>query len=145
MDEVLGGLGDGTDDEQVDVDVRREGGGPADALGDVVGGEGAVDALVDLGGGVGVAVVAQQRELRVCTMPGAISVTRTGVPTSSSRRVRARAPSACLAAVYPPPPGYTTCAAVDVITTTWDAGASCSRGSRARVTRRVPSTFTSCI
>ena len=38
---------------------------------------------------------AVQRELRGADHPGAISVTRTGVPTSSRRRVRARAPSAC--------------------------------------------------
>ena len=41
----------------------------------------------------------------VATMPGAISMTRTGSPTSSRRSVLAMIRSACLAATYPPPPG----------------------------------------
>src|SRR3712207_7702080 len=46
-DLVLGGLGAGADDEQVDVDVVRAGERPGDAVGDVLGDQRLPDAAVD--------------------------------------------------------------------------------------------------
>ena len=60
---------------------------PRDAVGDIVGGQRLGDARVDRGGLLRVAAETVDRELSVCTIPGAISVTRTGCPLSSSRSV----------------------------------------------------------
>lgn len=78
-------------------------------------------------------------------MPGATSITRTGVPTISRRSVSARTCSACLAATYPPPPSYVPWPAVEERTTTVPSPLAVSAGSRAWVTFRVPMTFVSYI
>ena len=57
--------------------------------------------------------------------------------------MRCRAPCACLAAVYPAPPSYTSSAAIDVTVTIRPSPDSMSLGSRAFVTRSVPITLVS--
>ena len=97
-DLVLGGLGARADDHQVDVDVRRPGGAPGDAVGDVVGDQRVRRRrrrprrpLLLRRRGTGSARTPRSR-----TMPGAISVTRTGWPMSSSRSVSVSAGDAVL-------------------------------------------------
>jgi hypothetical protein len=63
VDLVVGGLRDGTHDHEVDVDVRRPGHDPGDAVGDVLGRQRCVDAGVHRGRAVGVAVEAVEGEL----------------------------------------------------------------------------------
>jgi hypothetical protein len=79
----------------------------------------------------------------VRTIPGAISITRTGSPHSSSRSVSASVCTPCLAAVYDAPPSYEISPAVELTNSTSPAPDERSAGSSAFVTRTVPSTFTS--
>ncbi len=97
MDLGRGGLVAGADDDLVDVDVRRLGDGPADALGDVLGAQ-RLHPLVDAPAASS-SPSKRTSENSVSTMPGAISVTRTGSPSSSSRRLRSIERWACLAAM----------------------------------------------
>ena len=75
----------------------RPGGHEGDALGDVVGGE-RLHPLVDGAGRALASPSKRTSENSVCTMPGSISLTRTGWPSSSIRSVSVRARSAALAA-----------------------------------------------
>ena len=70
----------------------------SDHLGDVLGHQ-RRDALVDLRRRAPRRRRTGRSENSVSTMPGAISVSRTGFPSSSPRSVRCSAPWACLAAV----------------------------------------------
>ena len=85
------------DDDQVQVDVRRPRGHETDDLGDV-GRHQRRYAGVDRVRALLVAVEAHQRELGF-DRARAISVSRTGFPSSSPRSVRCSAPWPCLAAV----------------------------------------------
>ena len=77
------------------------------------------------------------------TIPGAISITRTGSPLSSSRSVSASVCTPCFAAVYDAPPSYEISPAVEPTNSTSPAPEARSAGSRAFVSRTVPSTLTS--
>ena len=86
------------DHDQVQVDVRRARRDEPDHLGDVLGHQRG-DALVDLASARSSSPSNRRSEKSVFTMPGAISVSRTGFPSSSPRSVRCSAPWACLAEV----------------------------------------------
>ena len=80
-------------------------------------------------------------------MPGATSMTRSGSPFSSSRSTSVSAWAANFAALYPPPPAYAVCPAIDVTLTMSATPRSTaprrSSGSSALVTRLRASTLTS--
>ena len=97
VDEIDPCLVAGPDYELVDVDVARPGRDEGDAVSDVLSAE-RDDALVDRLRTSLVAPEADQGEVRL-TMPGSISVTRTGRPRSSILRTSVRARSAALAAL----------------------------------------------
>src|SRR5206468_1986877 len=73
------------------------------------------------------------------------SVIRMGSPTSSRRKVRQSALTACFTPVYPAPPGYTSNPAIEPSTTTCPFPLARSFGRSAWCTRRTPSTFASYI
>ena len=98
-DLVLGGLGERADHQQVDVDVVRPGDRPGDAVGDVLGDQRLAHPAVDRVGRLGATPNRISANSSVRTMPGAISMTRTGWPLSSSRSVSASVCTPCLAAV----------------------------------------------